>query len=205
MAASCTERHVVGRPRAPRARKALRAELKTERRDQGLCEIRAVRSAAELGVVEDEEDHLPERERHHQEKEAAGAQRERADEQRRNAGDDHRDGKRLPHRQRRIFRRDQVDRVGRETVERAVPERHEPGGADQKVDAEREHRGDHRRGEQADIVRCGEIRQRGQHRYAEREHGPAAPRLRQHAMRVGHGLPPKRPVGRNSSTPTIRM
>ena len=69
------QRDVVDRPCAPRAREALRAELEPEGGDQGLGEIRAVGPAAELGVVEDEEDHLAEGERHHQEEEAAGAQR----------------------------------------------------------------------------------------------------------------------------------
>ena len=105
-------------------------------------------------------------------------------------------GKRLPDRQRRAFRRDQVHGIGGNAIEGAVAEADEAGRADQKMDAEREHRGDHGRGGKTDIVGRGEKRQRGEHRDADAKREPSAPRLRQHAMDVGHGRPPNRPVGR---------
>ena len=102
--------------------------------------------------MEEEEHHLPERQRHHQEEEALGAQRQRADQQGGEARG--RDGGRQGDQDRETAAggRDEIDGVGGEPVERRVAEADQARAADQQLQAQRQHGGDHRVGAELDVV-----------------------------------------------------
>ena len=199
------KRNVVGGPAALRSREGLGIDLEAEGGNQRLGQISAIRATAELGVVEDEENHLPERERDHQEEEAFGAQRQRADNERDHSGDGHGRRQRLPDRPRRTFGRQEEHHISSEPVEGAVAEADEARGTDQEVQTERQHGANHRRRGEADVVGSRHEGQQHEHGDKSGEAHPPEPRLRQHTMRIAHVRAPNRPVGRNSNTTIMRM
>ena len=157
------ERNVIGGPCPPGPRQILRVEFHAERLQQGLCEISAVGAAAELGVVEDEEDHLPERQCHHEKEKTLCAQRQRADPKCCQAGDGHGGGEGLPDGAWAALRRQQVNHVGRESIERTVAETDKTSAADEQVQRQSQHGRDHRRCNQADVVGRDQDRQHREH------------------------------------------
>ena len=128
------ECHVVeiDRPLPPRI-----GQLEAEEGKNGASQIGAVRAAAELRVVEDEEDHLPEGERDHEKEEAARPERECADEERSGAGCQHGERQRHKYREAGILGRHEVDRVGGEPVESAMAEADEACATDEELKAQR--------------------------------------------------------------------
>ena len=103
-------------------------------------DIGAVGAAGPARVVKQREHHLAEGERHHDEIKPAGEHREGADRERRERGDRHggRQGNQRIHRRGR--RGEEIERIGAEPEKHGVPEAHEPGDADEKVEADHEDR-----------------------------------------------------------------
>ena len=77
--------------------------------------------------MEDEVEHLRERERDHDEIDAACPQHEHADDERRDCRDDHRSRQRDPKVGRGGFRREKRQRIGADSEERSVTEAHKAG------------------------------------------------------------------------------
>ena len=111
----------------------------------------AVRSAAELGVVEDEIEHLRERERHHDEVDALHADDEQPDHERRDGRSQHCRRQREPEIGRFVLGRHQAERVRADAEERRVPERDETRVPDEEVERKREDRENHDLGDELDV------------------------------------------------------
>jgi hypothetical protein len=122
-----------------------------DRRDRLEVHADAVRSAAELRVVEDEIEHLRERERHHDEVDALHAYDEHADRQRRECRGEHRRRQREPEVRRLVLRAHQPQRIGADPEVRGVAERDETGIADEEIEREREDREDHDLRDELDV------------------------------------------------------
>ena len=124
-----------------------------DRRDRLEIHADPVRAAAEFRVVEEEIEHLREREGHHDEVDALHAHDEHADRERRDSGREHRRRQREPEVGRLVLRRHQAERVRADAEERRVAERDEPGVSDEKVERKREDREDHHLGDELDVER----------------------------------------------------
>jgi hypothetical protein len=96
-------------------------------------DVGPVRSARELGVVEEEEQHLPEGQRDHDEVDAPGAQGERPDHQRGERSDADRERQGEPKRRRLRRRGGERERVARKPEERGMTEAHQTAEPDDEV------------------------------------------------------------------------
>ncbi len=113
--------------------------------------------------MENEVEHLRERERHHDEIDSLRAHHEYPDNERREPGCQHGRRERQPEVRRIVFRRHEPQRVGADPEERRVAERYEPRIADEHVEAHRENRQKHHLGDELGVERrAGEREQREQ-------------------------------------------
>jgi len=177
--------------------KGLKPDKPVEDREQWPGQERAVGAAAELGVVEQEEQHLSEGERHHEKEEAPRAQRQGTDDQRREPGDYHRQRQRDEDRQALACRRDEIDGVGGKPVEGRVPQADEPRAPHQQLQAERQHGGDQRVGAELHVIGRHEERE-----HCEQRRRQSQPYQSRRAAR-NHVRCPNSPEGRQISTAAI--
>ncbi len=142
-------------------------------------DVGAVAAAGDLGVVEDEIDHLRERQRDHDEVDAPRAQHQHADQQRQHRRRGNRRHQQPPAIAGLGLRRQHRGRIGRGGEVRGMAQADQARIADQQLQRQREDRHDHHLAEQVDVelvaLAAERQRQRGQRREGDRprQRGPA--------------------------------
>jgi len=173
--------------------------LAEEREQRLLREVESVGAAEPGRLAEEIEEHLREGERHHDEVDAGRAQAQPADAERGEGGAEQRE-------RQREERVDQLEaigqpdqRIGREAEEGRVRQAHQPGVADQQIEADGEDAGDHRLAEELHPEAIADPGDGEQREGAREEDRLDAPRL---VHRASAGTP-KSPRGRQMSTAAI--